>query len=227
MPVYLLDDSLSFPDPGLASDDGLLAIGSDLSVERLLLAYSHGIFPWYNEDNPIMWWSPDPRMVLFPDKFKVSDSLKQLIRRETFQVSFDTAFEEVIEHCSRVPRQAQEGTWITTGMKEAYIKLHEKGFAHSVETYFEGELVGGLYGVSIGKAFFGESMFHLKSNASKVAFVYLIKRLTGWLFHIIDAQQETRHLQSFGAQAIPRKDFLNIIEKAVHEPGIYGKWKKS
>jgi len=160
MPVYALSDEIIFPDPELANDIGLLAVGGDLSLKRLLLAYSQGIFPWYSEEDPIMWWSPNPRMVLFPEKLKLSKSLQQTIKNKEYEVKFDTNFKEVIENCSKSVRKDQKGTWITPEMKNAYLDLHESGFAHSVETYYNGKLAGGLYGISLGRAFFGESMFY-------------------------------------------------------------------
>ena len=226
MPVYLINDTLAFPDPELASDDGLLATGGDLSVERLILAYSLGIFPWYSEETDIMWWSPDPRMVLYPGQFKISASLKQTLKRGAFDLRFDTAFAEVIELCALVPRQGQDGTWITNKMKEAYSLLHTKGFAHSVEAYEGDKLVGGLYGIAIGKAFFGESMFHLQRDASKAALAHLVQRLTEWGFQVIDVQQDTQHLRSMGAITISRKSFLEGLQVAVKEPGYYGNWEK-
>ena len=224
MPVFALDDKIAFPDPNLADESGLLAVGGDLSVERLVLAYSNGIFPWYSEGEPIMWWSPDPRMILFPDQLKVSKSLRQTINNTEYEVRFDTQFEKVISNCSKAPRTDQDGTWITREMKNAYIALHKLGLAHSVETYFNGELVGGLYGISLGKAFFGESMFFIKRDASKIALYFLIQKLKEWDFHFIDAQVETEHLKSMGAQLISRKEFLISLNTALNFPTIQGKW---
>ena len=224
MPVFALTNDLIFPDPSLAEDDGLLAVGGDLSAERLLLAYAQGIFPWYSDGDPILWWSPNPRMIVLPNEFKPSKSLRQTIRTKGFKVKFDTAFEQVIIACSKVNRNDQNGTWITEEMKTAYIHLHELGFAHSVETYFDGDLVGGLYGVSLGKAFFGESMFHYRRDASKVAFYFLVKRLVEWDFQIIDSQVETVHLKSLGGQLIPRKEFLRLLSSSLKHPTFRGKW---
>jgi leucyl/phenylalanyl-tRNA--protein transferase len=226
MPVYQLTDEMIFPHPGYSEEDGLLAVGGDLSVERLKLAYSYGIFPWYSEGYPILWWSTNPRMVLFPEKLKVSKSLQNIINRKIFSIKFDTCFEEVIKHCAEVKRKGQDETWITQEMTEAYISFHNAGYCHSVETFFENKLVGGLYGVSIGKAFFGESMFHLMSNASKLALYYLVEKLREWDFMIIDVQQETSHLSSLGAELIPREDFLGILEKSNQFKTKKGKWTR-
>lgn len=224
MPVYSLDERIIFPDPNFADESGLLAVGGDLSPKRLMLAYSQGIFPWYAEDEPIMWWSPDPRMIIFPDELKISKSLKQTINNKQFEIKFDTLFEEVISNCSKAPRPDQDGTWITEEMKQAYINLHQLGYAHSVETYLNGELVGGLYGISLGKAFFGESMFFKKRDASKIALYFLIQKLKEWDFHFIDAQVETEHLKSMGAQLISREEFLISLNTALNFPTIQGKW---
>ena len=224
MPVFALDDRIIFPDPALADYTGLLAVGGDLSTERLLLAYSNGIFPWYSEGEPVMWWSPDPRMVLFPKDFKISRSLKQTIRNKNFEVRFDYNFEEVIDNCSKTLRKEQEGTWITSEMKAAYIELHKAGFAHSVETYYDGRLAGGLYGISLGKAFFGESMFFKERDASKIALYYLIEKIKTWNFDFIDAQIETNHLINLGAVRISRNDFITMLKKALKYPTIKGKW---
>jgi len=215
--IWLDKEDIWFPDPYNAPGDYPLAIGGDLSPERLIFAYSLGIFPWYSEDEPILWWSPDPRMVLFPDELKISRSLKKVLKNKGFEVRFNTAFEDVIKNCATVKRKGQDGTWLTPEMIEAYIKLHKLGFAHSVETYLEGKLVGGLYGVAIGGVFFGESMFHKVSDASKVAFVHLVKRLKEKNFDIIDCQQSTPHMARFGAREIPRKEFLDIISKSIHK----------
>jgi len=224
MPVFALNEQLIFPDPNYSDDQGLLAIGGDLSNDRLLLAYSNGIFPWFSEGEPNLWWSPNPRMILLPESFKVSKSLNQTIRNRNFEVRFDSDFEQVIESCSKVPRFDQDGTWITKEMKEAYIKLYYDGYAHSVETYVDGILAGGLYGLSLGKAFFGESMFYEKRDASKVALYYLVDKLKEWDFHFIDAQIETKHLLSLGAELISRKDYLELLKNAMNYSTIRGKW---
>jgi leucyl/phenylalanyl-tRNA---protein transferase len=224
MPVYQLSQKLIFPSPLLAEKDGLLAIGGDLSAERLLLAYANGIFPWFSKGEPLLWWSPDPRFILYPQKFRISKSLKQVIKNKQFTVKFDGAFNEVIESCSKASRPGQNGTWITNDMKEAYNHLHQFGFAHSVETYFNDKLAGGLYGISLGRAFFGESMFFIQRDASKVAFYSLIQKLTEWEFHFVDAQIETAHLIKLGAEPVPRNDFLVLLDRALNFPTIKGKW---
>ncbi len=215
MPVFTLSEELIFPRPELAEDDGLLAAGGDLSKERLLLAYSLGIFPWYSDGSPILWWSPEPRLVLIPEELKVSRSLRQIIKKAIFTVTMDTAFDEVIRNCAEINRPGQQGTWITEEMIEAYIRLHSAGYAHSVESWQDGELVGGLYGIALGKAFFGESMFAKKSNASKVAFVILVERLSKSGFSFIDCQVTTEHLKNLGAKEISRKNFLQMLRKAL------------
>lgn len=224
MPVYRLIDQIVFPPPEEAEPDGLLAVGGDLSSERLLLAYQLGIFPWYSERQPILWWSPDPRLVLEPEAFHVSRRLRQILDKGVFKVTFDQAFESVIRACALVPRPGQDGTWITPEMQEAYIRLHKEGFAHSVESWLDGELAGGIYGVSLGRCFFGESMFSQKSNGSKVALACLVKRLRAWDFHMLDAQVTTQHLLSLGAEEIPRAVFLKRLKKALKFPTIRGKW---
>jgi leucyl/phenylalanyl-tRNA--protein transferase len=215
MPVFRLTEDLIFPDPELAQQDGLLAVGGDLSTDRLLLAYSMGIFPWYADDSPILWWSPNPRLILMPDELKISRSLRQEIKKGLFVVTMDTAFEEVIRNCAGIRREGQQGTWITEEMIVAYTLLHHAGYAHSIESWHEGELVGGLYGIVLGKAFFGESMFAKKSSASKVAFVRLVEHLSRSDFSFIDCQMTTAHLQSFGAREIPRGTFLQMLKKAL------------
>lgn len=225
MPL-LLSDSLVFPDPREADKEGLLAIGGDLSTERLLLAYSNGIFPWYEEGYPILWWSPDPRMVLFPDEIRISHSLKQRLRNGGYEISFDTAFEEVIRNCALASGRQEEGTWITMDMIKAYITLHNLNLAHSVETWKEGQLVGGLYGVSLGRAFFGESMFHKMTDASKVALVYLARLMVQLKFIMIDVQQETEHLKRMGARTIPRDKFLKLLQEAMKYETLQEKWTK-
>jgi leucyl/phenylalanyl-tRNA---protein transferase len=214
-----------FPDPNEAEDDGLVAVGGELSVEYLIAAYSQGVFPWFSEGEPILWWSPNPRMILFPHDFKCSDSLKQLIKRGKFEVKADEAFLEVIRHCANSNRKDQNGTWITSKMQEAYINLHNQGYAHSFEAYENGKLVGGLYGVSLGKGFFGESMFYNVANASKVAFYYLVQTMIQWNFDFIDAQQSTNHLKSLGAKDIDRKLFMELLNKTIKYPTIKGKWQ--
>jgi leucyl/phenylalanyl-tRNA---protein transferase len=224
MPIYLLDEKLRFPDPAKADREGLLAVGGDLSPERLLLAYENGIFPWFGDDSPILWWSPDPRMVMFPSEFKKSKSLSQSIRNKNYEVRFDLDFEGVIRNCAGKARKDEDGTWIVPEMIEAYTVIYKMGYAHSVETYLDDQLVGGLYGISLGKAFFGESMFFLERDASKVAFAALADRLIEWGFHFIDAQQQTGHLRSLGARPISRTDFLLLLKDAVKQPTIRGKW---
>jgi leucyl/phenylalanyl-tRNA--protein transferase len=224
MPVYFLEDEIRFPHPSLADKDGLLAIGGDLSSERLLQAYTNGIFPWFDEGSPILWWSPDPRMILVPADFKRSNSLLQTIRRGKMESRFDHDFRGVMAACAVSGNREEEGTWITQDMQEAYLKLHDLGYAHSVETYLDGELAGGLYGVSIGKAFFGESMFFKERDASKVALAALVDRMLAWDFHFIDAQQRTEHLRSLGAKPVQRETFLEWLAAAVNCPTIKGKW---
>lgn len=224
MPVYALTQELRFPHPELADESGLLAVGGDLSHERLLLAYSNGIFPWFSEDEPIMWWSPDPRMILFPEEFKISKSLLQTIKNKNWEIKFDHNFKNVISECAKVPRKDQDGTWITQQMVDAYIKLHDQGFAHSVEVYEANELIGGLYGISLGRSFFGESMFFKKRDASKVALFHLVNKLKEFEFKFIDAQIETTHLKSLGAKLIPRTTFLQLLKESIKHPTYKGKW---
>ncbi len=224
MTVYRLSKELIFPDPTLADPEGLLAVGGDLSPERLLLAYSMGIFPWYSDDQPILWWSPDPRLVVAPADVHISKSLKRTIKSDKFRVAFDTRFEDVINHCSEMKRADQAGTWITEEMIEAYCLLHLKGFAHSVETFFDGQLVGGLYGVSLGRAFFGESMFSTESDASKIALAVLAEKLAGWNFDFIDCQVTTDHLVRMGAGEISRDSFLERLNFALHYHTYRGSW---
>ncbi|MDH3353781.1 MAG: leucyl/phenylalanyl-tRNA--protein transferase [Chromatiales bacterium] len=208
----------TFPDPSLALSEpnGLLAVGGDLSPNRILNAYRNGIFPWFSEGEPILWWSPAPRAVIFPKEIKVSKSLKKTIRKGIYQITLDRAFDEVVERCSQpriIDGDVEDGTWITDEMKQAYIDLHMHGFAHSVEAWFEGELVGGLYGISMGKVFFGESMFTRKTDASKVAFVVLVNQLIEWGFELIDCQVASNHLSRFGAVDIPRKQFMDYLDQ--------------
>jgi leucyl/phenylalanyl-tRNA--protein transferase len=226
MPIFLLSDSLRFPPPHLASKEGLLAMGGDLTRERLLSAYRKGIFPWYSEGEPLLWWSPDPRLVLYPKELKISHSLKKTIRRQKFSLTIDTAFMAVIKACARVHLKDQKGTWITDDMIHAYCDLHKAGYAHSVEAWYDGDLAGGLYGISLGRCFYGESMFTRVSDASKVAFVKLVEVLIDQSCHIIDCQVKTDHLIRFGAREIPRKRFLQQLEKSLKHPTIRGKWGK-
>lgn len=211
---WLDQDDLDFPDPEQALDNpnGLLAIGGDLSPERLLSAYRQGIFPWY-EGQPILWWTPDPRMVLFPDELHISQSLKKLLKKEAFQISSDRCFSEVIRACAQQRGKGREGTWITPAMQQAYIDLHQKGWAHSVEVWSGDELVGGLYGIAIGSVFFGESMFSKVDNASKVGFVTLVRHLQAQDFKIIDCQVSSSHLAGFGAREISRQDFMSALSR--------------
>lgn len=209
--MIFLSDNIWFPPVSSASIDGMIAIGGDLSVERLLLAYRSGIFPWYNEGEPIVWYSPDPRMVLFPEKLKVSKSMRQLINKNLFKVTFNTHFNEVIANCKIMNRNDQLGTWITDEMQKAYTKLHEFGVAKSVEVWLDDKLVGGLYGIDLGTIFCGESMFSHVSNASKIAFIYLVEKLKSENYSLIDCQMYTSHLESLGAQEIPRSDFLKYL----------------
>jgi len=211
-------DPAQFPDPyyALEEPNGLLAVGGDLSPARLLNAYRQGIFPWYSDGEPILWWSPAPRMVLFPQELKVSRSLHKTLRNTPLRITLDTAFSHVIEACSesRLNKDgSQSGTWITDEMKQAYISLHRIGFAHSVECWEGDELVGGLYGVSMGKVFYGESMFSRRSDASKVAFAHLVRQLVAWGFALIDCQVYTEHLASLGAREIPREQFLELLDQ--------------
>ena len=210
--MFLLNHRLLFPDVEKADDDGLLAVGGDLSPERLLLAYKNGIFPWFNEDSMILWWSPDPRMVLFPNKIKISKSMAQVIKSNKFRITWNTQFEEVVNACSAIKRKGQAGTWITPEMKSAYLKLHQMGIAKSIEVWENDNLVGGLYGIDLGNVFCGESMFSRKSNASKIAFISLAKELQQKEYKLIDCQVYTAHLESLGAEEIPRKQFIKILK---------------
>jgi leucyl/phenylalanyl-tRNA--protein transferase len=217
---------LHFPPVDSASPEGLLAVGGDLRPERLLEAYRHGIFPWYSDDQPILWWSPDPRTVLFPDKLHVSRSLKRSLRPGLFNVTFDRCFRDVMKHCAGPrPQYPDGGTWITVEMLEAYTTLHELGYAHSVETWQEGQLVGGLYGVALGGAFFAESMFTKVDDASKVALISLVRQLQAWGFRLIDCQQSSPHVMAFGAEDIPRCDFLEHLAAALMFPDRRGRWE--
>lgn len=218
--------SLRFPPVDRASAEGLLAVGGDLRPERILAAYCHGIFPWYNEGEPILWWSPDPRAVLFPEKLHLSRSLVRRLRSNIFTVTLDTCFRTVMEQCAGPrPQYPEGGTWITSDMLEAYTRLHELGHAHSVETWQDGHLVGGLYGLAIGGAFFAESMFTRVDDASKVALATLVRQLHAWNFQLIDCQQSSPHVMRFGAKEIPRKDFVRLLSQALTLPDKRGPWK--
>jgi leucyl/phenylalanyl-tRNA--protein transferase len=223
VPVYALGRALAFP-PVENAVDGLLAVGGDLSPERLLLAYRSGIFPWYDERLPILWHSPDPRCVLAVDGIHIGRSLRRVIAKRTYEVRFDTAFERVIEACKSTPRPGQDGTWITDEMLSAYVHLHRIGYAHSVEAWQDGELTGGLYGVSLGRIFFGESMFAWRPDASKVALVALADRIRAWRFPIIDAQVPTPHTLSMGAEEWPRARFLEVLRRELGHPTRKGSW---
>ena len=223
--IYELDpDYLGFPNPEEAEPDGLVAIGGDLSPQRLVNAYCQGLFPWYSEGEPLMWWSLDPRMVLFPDEFRCSKTLRRLVRSGRFEVRIDTCFKDVMCHCAQVEREGQDGTWITPEMIEAYVQLHQLGLAHSFETFHDGRLVGGLYGVSVGQIFCGESMFHIETDASKVAMVRLVEFCKQHNFRLIDAQQETAHLASLGARPIKRSDYLAILDSLDFSKTLLGPW---
>jgi len=224
MPVFRLSSELVFPSPHLAIDEGLLAVGGDLSVQRLLLAYAKGVFPWYSKGEPILWWSPDPRLVLYPADLNISRRLQRTLRQNRFQVTLDRAFDQVIQGCSSVPRDHQKGTWITEEMITAYIALHQAGFAHSVEAWRDGRLAGGIYGVSMGGSFFGESMFHRVSDASNVALVTLVRYLIKWDFDLLDCQVTTDHLIRMGAREISRNRFLRQLDESLKKPTRRGKW---
>lgn len=220
MPIYRLIDEPVFPPTELAEDSGLLAVGGDLRPERLLLAYSMGIFPWFNADDPILWWSPDPRFILEFHELKISRSLAKLLRHNPFSVTFDQAFPQVMAACAEV-RRPGEGTWITPEMAQSYARLHELGYAHSVEVTHQGQLVGGLYGVCLGRCFFGESMFHRVANASKVALVALVAHLRQKDFELLDCQMPSDHLRSLGARAIAREQFLQRLRRGGVMPSTH------
>ncbi|MEC8090053.1 MAG: leucyl/phenylalanyl-tRNA--protein transferase [Bacteroidota bacterium] len=209
--MYRLTDALLFPSPEQASAEGIVAVGGDLKPERVMLAYRKGIFPWFESDDFLLWWSPDPRMVLFPDQVKISKSMRAVLRKKQFEVTFNKAFDDVVEACAKVKRFGQNGTWITPGLMEVYSTLHTQGHAHSVEVWEEGVLVGGLYGVDLGTVFCGESMFSKANNASKVALISLAKELKKNKYELIDCQVPTQHLASMGAESIPRSEFLTYL----------------
>jgi leucyl/phenylalanyl-tRNA--protein transferase len=215
--MHLLNNEINFPDPSTADSDGLVAIGGDLSTERLLMAYKIGIFPWYNEDEPILWWSPDPRCVLFPDKLKISKSMKPVINKGVYRFTMNRAFKEVVTLCKTINRKDEQGTWINSDIVEAYTQLHEKGFGLSAEAWFEGKLVGGLYGVIIGKVFYGESMFATMPNASKFAFINVVQKLKKEGLQLIDCQIKSEYLMSLGAELIPRKEFNELLRQYASE----------
>ena len=217
--------AFTFPDPRYAPDEGLLAYGGDLTSHRLLTAYKQGIFPWYSKDDPILWWSPNPRLLLYPENFKLRKSFRRVLRSGKFSVTFDKHFSEVITHCATVNREGQEASWIVADIIEAYTRLHEEGFAHSVEVHSDGKLVGGLYGIAYGKAFFGESMFSLVSDASKVAFKALSDVLGSRGYDFIDCQMKTNHMIGLGAQVVEREIFLDALALAIEKETDFGKWQ--
>jgi leucyl/phenylalanyl-tRNA---protein transferase len=211
--MFLLNKALIFPPVEMADEDGLLAIGGDLGIQRLLLAYHNGIFPWYNEDEPICWWCPDPRFVLYPSELKVSSSMRTVLNNDRFSFSINEAFTRVIQNCKTVTRKGQDGTWISPAVQKAYTVLHEKGYAHSAETWLDGKLVGGLYGIRLNNVFFGESMFSFEKNASKLAFIKYVQLLQGDGLQLVDCQVYTQHLESLGARMIDRKKFLEELRR--------------
>jgi leucyl/phenylalanyl-tRNA--protein transferase len=225
MPIYMLTDALQFPPPEGASEEGVVAVGGDARPERLVLAYSQGIFPWPHADLPLLWFSPDPRFVLEPETVHVSRSLRKRIRAEPYEVRFDVDFDAVIRACAEAPRPGQDGTWITEELVAGYSALARRGLAHSVETYRDGELVGGLYGLALGTAFCGESMFARADDASKIATVTLIGHLKHWGFRFLDCQVHTEHLARFGAREWRRARYLSALRRAVAEPGRPGPWQ--
>ena len=226
LPTVADDPRAPFPDPetALSDPDGLLAMGGDLSPERLLNAYAHGIFPWFSDDQPILWWCPQPRTVFATDAVRLTSRFRRGIRRSTWTVRADTAFDSVIAACAQAPRHGQYGTWITADMRTAYCRLHRLGHAHSVEVFDGDQLVGGIYGIAVGRMFFGESMFSAQSGGSKVALAALAHRLHAWGWPLLDAQVQNSHLLSLGAQLWPRSRFLQAISPLVNQPGIIGGW---
>jgi leucyl/phenylalanyl-tRNA--protein transferase len=224
-PFLSEDERFLFPHPDKATPEGILAVGGNLSPGMLLSAYGQGVFPWFSENEPVLWWSPDPRFVLFPRELRVSESMKKVIRKGLFTYGIDTRFRDVVTACSRTPRPGQNGTWITEGMIEGYSRLHELGYAHSVEVYSGCELVGGLYGVSLGRVFFGESMFTWKPNASKAAFLLFGLALGSLGFDIIDSQVSTAHMESMGGRYVSRKEYLGILKNSLEKDTLKGDWK--
>jgi leucyl/phenylalanyl-tRNA--protein transferase len=225
MPIYMLTDELRFPPPEGASDEGIVAVGGDFRPERLLLGYAQGIFPWPSEGLPLLWFSPDPRFVLTPEAAHIPRSLKKRMRREPFEVRFDTAFDQVIRACAGARRPGQRGTWIISDLVAGYERLHELGFAHSIEAWQGDRLVGGLYGVGLGRVFFGESMFATEADASKVAFAMLLAQLWSWQFALVDCQVHTEHLERFGAEEVSRTEFLSTLRGAVMAETRRGRWQ--
>jgi leucyl/phenylalanyl-tRNA--protein transferase len=213
IPIPILTRELVFPDPETANEEGLLALGGDLSPERLWLAYKNGVFPWFNEDPYLMWWCPDPRMVIFPSEIKVSKSMRKVLRTGNFKVTQNQAFSEVLEQCANIPRFGEDGTWITPNMMQAYLEMHKKGHAKSVEVWEDGYLVGGLYGIDLGHVFCGESMFSIVPNASKVALIHLAQQCQKKQYQLIDCQMYTTHLESMGGREIPRQEFLRVLRQ--------------
>jgi len=224
-PIYALGPEVAFPPVEEADGSGLLAVGGDLSAKRLLLAYSLGIFPWYEDEQPILWHAPDPRMALAPSDLRVSRSLARTLRRGRFELRLDTAFQAVVRACAEAPRKGEPGTWITDDMIEAYCRLHELGFAHSVESWQTGELVGGLYGVSLGGCFFGESMFARQRDASKAALVGLVRQIEAWGFDLLDCQMHTDHLARLGARERPRREFTRALQASLEKQTRRGAWR--
>jgi leucyl/phenylalanyl-tRNA--protein transferase len=224
MPIFRLGDEIIFPPVHLASGNGILAIGGDLSPGRLLTAYRQGIFPWYSEGDPIIWWSPDPRFILFLEELKVSRSMMKVLRRRTFRITYDHKFREVVLSCQKL-RRKQNGTWITDDMLEAYCTLHDLGLAHSAEAWHGEKLVGGIYGVSLGRCFFGESMFSLMSNASKAALIDLVYKLRELQFEFLDCQVYTAHLESLGARFISRDEFVDLLKSGLRHETMRGNWE--
>jgi len=223
MSVYYIGNDPIFPPVEYSNEEGILAVGGDLSLGRLIDAYTNGIFPWYSSETPIIWWSPDPRFVIYPDSINISKSMRQILRRNIFEIRYDTSFREVITACSK-ERKHERGTWITPEMIEAYVALHNLGLAHSIEAWNDGKLAGGLYGVSIGRMFFGESMFSFENNASKAAFIVLGAHLVKLGFDLIDSQVYTRHMESLGAFKMDRRDFIDILKRSVKKETICGNW---
>lgn len=225
MGLHLLSNSnFIFPHPFTADKDGFLALGGDLSIDRLIQAYRCGIFPWYNESTPILWFSTSPRLVLYPNHLKISKSMRSFLKKNNYRISFDHDFESVITACAMHKREGQDGTWITADMQSAYIKLHELGFAHSVEIWDGDNLVGGLYGIALGKIFYGESMFALESNTSKLAFISLVRMLESKGFNLVDCQQDTPHLRSFGAELISKEEFFRALKLNMFNSDNQYKW---